>query len=206
MSGFLFRLIAAGFVSGALVSGQVLDYNLKVDVPFVAVDITVQDGDGKTINNLSKSAFTVYENGMPQEIVHFLPVSTPYNILLLFDRSGSTQDKWLLMQRAVAGFIASMRPQDRISIATFDYTVEVQLPWTGDRYKSLLVAPDLIRAKPIGGTDFYRAVDQTLRREFRKTAGRRSLVVLTDGRQPSLYLDVFKRYHVIKANGRSPSP
>src|SRR5262245_19386216 len=204
MSSFLFRLIAVSFVSGTLVSGQAPDYNLKVDVPFVAVDITVQDADGKTINNLSQSAFTVYENGMPQEIVHFLPVSTPYNILLLFDRSGSTQDKWLLMQRAVAGFIASIRPQDRISIATFDYTVEVQLPWTGDRYKALLVLPELIRAKRIGGTDFYRALDQTLRREFKKTTGRRSLVVLTDGRDTSLYSDVVKRNRVIEPKEDRP--
>src|SRR4030095_39530 len=204
MSGFLFRLIAAGFVSGALVSGQVLDYNLKVDVPFVAVDITVQDGDGKTINNLSKSAFTVYENGMPQEIVHFLPVSTPYNILLLFDRSGSTQDKWLLMQRAVAGFIANMRPQDRISIATFDYTVEVQLPWTGDRYKSLLVLSELLRGTSIGGTDFYLPEHQTWRQYSSKTTGRRSLVVLTDGRDTSLYSDIVKRNRVIEPKEDRP--
>src|SRR5262245_32440349 len=175
-------LLVAAIVSWAPVSAQAPEYTLKVDVPFVSVDVTIQDESGKQVNDLSVDAFTVYENGSRQDVVQFLPVSTPYNILLLFDRSGSTQDKWLLMQRAVAGFIASIRPQDRISIATFDYTVEVQLPWTGDRYKALLVLPELIRAKRIGGTDFYRALDQTLRREFKKTTGRRSLVVLTDGR------------------------
>src|SRR5215510_4323575 len=163
MPRFILGLLVTAFVSVTLALGQAPDYTLKVDVPFVSVDVMVQDAGGKLINDLSANAFSVYENGIPQEIVHFLPVSTAYNILLLFDRSGSTQDKWLLMQRAVAGFIAALRPQDQIEIATFDYTVDVQLEWTNDRQKSLLVLPELIRAANIGGTEFYRAVDQTLR-------------------------------------------
>src|SRR5262245_2887326 len=178
----ILRLPIVAFVSWAWLSAQQPDYTLRVDVPSIFVDVTVQDAGGTIISDLPQQLFEIYENGIRQQIGYFVPVSTPYNIFLLFDRSGSTQDKWLLMQRAVAGFIANLRPQDRISIATFDYTVEVQLPWTGDRYKALLVLPELIRAKRIGGTDFYRALDQTLRREFKKTTGRRSLVVLTDGR------------------------
>src|SRR5262245_55581401 len=153
-------LLVAAIVSWALVSAQAPEYTLKVDVPFVSVDVTIQDESGKQINDLSVDAFSVYENGSRQDVVQFLPVSTPYNILLLFDRSGSTQDKWLLMQRAVAGFIASIRPQDRIAVATFDYTVEMQLPWTNDRGKALRVLPQLIRATRIGGTDFYQSVER----------------------------------------------
>ncbi len=191
-------LLAAAFVSGTLVLGQGPDYTLKVDVPFVSVDVTVQDAGGKMINDLSANAFSVYENGIRQEVVHFLPVSTPYNILLLFDRSGSTQDKWLLMQRAVAGFITSLRPQDRIQIATFDFEVETQLPWTSDRLKALGILPQLVRANRIGGTDFYHSVDQTLRREFKKTDGRRALVVLTDGRDTGLYKDAVNRNRLLE--------
>ena len=198
------RLLAAAFVSVALVSAQAPDYTLKVDVPFVSVDVTVQDLTGKTINDLPRDAFELYEDGIRQEIRNFLPVSTPYNVLLLFDRSGSTQDKWLLMQRAVAGFIASLRPQDRIAIATFDYSVEMQLRWTGDRQKALLVLPQLIRPNRIGGTDFYGSVEQTLRREFNKTSGRRALVVLTDGRDTSLYKDVVTKNRVLESNADRP--
>ena len=196
MTRIPFRLLAAVFVSAALVLAQDPEYQIKVDVPFVSVDVTVHDAAGKTLNNLSKSAFMVRENGVPQQIVHFLPVSTPYNILLLFDRSGSTQDKWLLMQRAVAGFIANLRPQDRVAIATFDDELEVQLPWTGDRKKALLVLPQLIQPYRIGGTEFYRSVERTLRREFKKTNGRQALVVLTDGRDTSFHKDVLNRERV----------
>jgi Ca-activated chloride channel homolog len=199
MPRIVLGLLTAAFVSGALVLAQAPDYTLKVDVPYVSVDVTVQDAGGKPVNDLSANAFALYENGIPQQIVHFLPVSTPYNILLLFDRSGSTQDKWLLMQRAVAGFIASIRPQDRIAIATFDYTVEMQMPWTNDRRKALGVLPQLIRTSRIGGTDFYGAVEKTLRNEFKKVSGRRALVVLTDGRDTSLYKDTVNKNRLLDA-------
>ena len=187
MPRIFLRLLAGAFVSAALVSAQEPDYTLKVDVPFVSVDVTIEDSTGKIINDLPRDAFELYENGIRQEIRHFLPVSTPYNVMLLFDRSGSTQGKWPLMQRAVAGFIASLRPQDRIEIATFDYELKVQLPWTGDRRKGLLILPELVNATRIGGTEFYAAVDKALRQEFKKANGRRALVVLTDGRDTSLY-------------------
>jgi VWFA-related protein len=204
MTRLIVRLLSVAFVSGALVSGQVPDYVLKVDVPFVSVDVTVQDATGKPINDLSTDAFAVYENGVQQQIVHFLPVSTSYHILLLFDRSGSTQDKWLLMQRAVAGFIASLRLQDRVAIATFDDSVDMQLSWTSDRRKAMLVLPQLIRANLNAGTNFYGSVDQTLRREFKNTIGRRALVVLTDGRDTSLYRDVVEKDRVLEPKQDRP--
>jgi VWFA-related protein len=190
MSRMLFRLILAAIVSAAIVSAQEPDYILKVDVPVVSVDVTIQDSSGKQVNDLPPDSFEVYENGIRQDIRYFLPVSTPYNVLLLFDRSGSTQDKWPLMQRAVAGFITNLRSQDRISIAAFDQDFEVLQPWTADRREALLKLPRLLEGNNIGGTSFYGAVEQAVRREFRKTNGRRALVILTDGRDTSFYKDI----------------
>ena len=91
------RLLAAAIVSGTLVLAQAPEYTLKVDVPFISVDVTVRDSNARPVDGLAADAFAVYENGVRQELTHFFPVSTPYNVLLLFDRSGSTQDKWLLI-------------------------------------------------------------------------------------------------------------
>ena len=198
MSRTFFRLLVVAFVSGTWLSAQLPDYSLKVDVPFVFLDVSVQDTGGKVISDLPKDAFDLYEDGTRQEIRYFSPVSTPYDILLLFDRSGSTQDKWSLMQRAVAGFIANLRTQDRIAIATFDSELQSQLRWTGDQTKALLALPQLIRPQKIGGTDFYGAVEQTLRHEFSKTSGRRALVVLTDGRDTSIYKELMLRNRLLE--------
>jgi Ca-activated chloride channel family protein len=159
-----------------------------VDVPYVLVDVTVQDKqNNKVVDDLSRQSFEIYEDGVPQDIRYFSPVSTPYNIFLLFDRSGSTQDKWPLMQRAVAGFISNLRPQDRIAIAAFDSDLQRELAWTNDRRKALLALPQLILPRNIGGTNLYDAVERALRNEFKKIVDRRALIVLTDGRDTSIY-------------------
>jgi Ca-activated chloride channel family protein len=204
MSRQVFRLILLAFVSAGVVLAQEPDYVLKVDVPVVSVDVTVQDSSGNTIKDLPAGAFEVYENGVRQTIRYFLPVSTLYDILLLFDRSGSTQDKWPLMQRAVAGFITNLRPQDRIAIATFDADFQVQQQWTADRKSALLTLPQLLQASRIGETNFYDAVLQGLRREFRKERGRRALVVLTDGRDTSFFKDVVNRNRVLDSGQERP--
>jgi VWFA-related protein len=200
----LFGLAIAAYVSAAWVSAQAPDFTLKVDVPYVSVDVTVQDSTGNTLKDLTSQVFTIYENGVRQEITHFLPVSAPYNIFLLFDRSGSTQDKWSLMQRAVAGFIASLRPHDQIAVATFESNIDVPLPWTNDRDKALLALPQLIRPNQSGGTEFYASVDETLRRHFKTVNGRRALVVLTDGRDTSLFKYVANRNRVLELKDDRP--
>lgn len=193
----VFRLVLASFVSGAWLLAQEPPYTLRVDVPFVSVDVTVTDAAGKIVGDLAQNDFDLFEDGIRQKIRYFSPVSAPYNIFLLFDRSGSTQHKWPFMQKAVAGFIANLRPQDRIAIGTFDYEFQMHVDWTGDRGKAVVALPDLIRPKAIGGTNFYDALEHVLSREFRKVTGRRALVVLTDGRDTSLYREIFMKNRVL---------
>lgn len=187
-----------------LVSAQEADYALKIDVPLVTVDVTVEDGAGNPVNNLPRDAFEVYEDGVRQEIRYFAPVSAGYNVLLLFDRSGSTEDKWPLMQRATAALIQSLRPQDKIAIATFDYELQMQQQWTDDRQKALLTLPKLLQPNHIGGTNFYGSVEEALRRRFTKTAGRRVLIVLTDGRDTSFYKDIVNQNRLLYPEAEKP--
>jgi len=204
MSPTLFRLLALVLVSATLLCAQEPDYTLKVDVPLVTVEVTVENAAGNTIKDLSRDAFELYEDGVRQEIRYFAPVSAPYNVFLLFDRSGSTQGKWPVMQRAIAGFIVSLRPQDKIAIATFDYDIQLQQSWTGDREKALLTLPKLLEPEHIGGTDFYGAVEASLRRQFRNSIGRRALIVLTDGRDTSFYKDIVSRNRLLDPKAERP--
>jgi Ca-activated chloride channel family protein len=200
----LLRLAVLAFVSATQLLAQEPDYTLKIDVPLVTVDVTAEDPAGNTVNNLLRDDFEIYEDGVRQQIRYFAPVSTPYNVMLLFDRSGSTQDKWPLMMRAIGGFIASLRPQDKIAIATFDYDLQVQQEWTSDRERAIQSLPKLLQGDNIGGTNFYDAVERSLRREFRNTSGRRALVVLTDGRDTSFYKDIVSRNRLLTPEAERP--
>jgi VWFA-related protein len=204
-----FRLFFVLFVSGATVLARAPglaaqasdpDFTLKIEVPLVSVDVTVEDAAGNLVKDLPRDVFEVYEDGVQQEIRNFSPVSTPNNIFLLFDRSGSTQYKWTFMEKAVAAFVAGLRPQDRLAIATFDSKVESQLEWTGDRAKAARALSQLGNPKAPGETNLYDSVERTLRREFRKVSGRRALVVLTDGRDTSLYRELARANRLVPSS------
>ena len=167
-------------------------YTLKIDVPVVSLDVVVSDDKGLLVNNLTKGDFQLFEDGAPQEIRFFSPVSAPYNVFLLFDRSGSTQKKWAFMQNAVVKFIENLRPQDRVALASFDNGYDVHLSWTTDRTKAIRALDEVVKRREVNGTRFYAAMDRTLRREFKNVVGRRAVVVLTDGQDTS-YLYEYDR-------------
>jgi len=151
-------------------------------------------GDGSSVRDLKASDFQVRENDALQAITNFSPASMPYDVLLLFDRSGSTRRDWATMQEAAEGFIENLRPQDRAGIANFDTSFRMLTRWTNTREQLKRVVAGLADGKAPGGTAFYRAVEMSLASELLPIAGRRrALVVLTDGRDNGLFNTLFRR-------------
>jgi len=182
-----FRLLLAASVSFGCVLAQEPVYTLKVNVDRVPVDVAVFDAGNRPVASLTAQDFQVFEDGIPQKIVDFSPMAAPYHILLLFDRSGSTQSQWTLMQRAAAGFLSRLRGQDRVAIAAFDEEFEMLQRWTAGGSSYFDALDRLARPQSAGQTDFYGSLERSVTREFRGIAGRRVALVLTDGRDTALY-------------------
>jgi len=151
------------------------------------LDVAVFDAGGRPLTTLTREDFHVYEDNTLQELQNFTPVAMPFNVLLLFDRSGSTQNQWPFMQKAVARFVDNLRPQDRISLAAFDDEFETLVDWTADRRQAVLALDRLLQPKAVGGTDFYSSVDRAVRKQFRGVKGRKAVIVFSDGRDTGLY-------------------
>jgi Ca-activated chloride channel family protein len=169
-------------------------YTLKVDVPVVSVDVAVSDAKGLLVNHLTRTDFQIYEDGTSQEIRFFSPVSAPYNVLLLFDRSGSTRNQWPFMQSAVSKFMENLRPQDKIALASFDDKFDMHLRWTTDRAKAIAALDELVKPRPVNGTRLYAALERSLTKEFKDVVGRRAVVVLTDGQDTSFFLEYDREF------------
>jgi VWFA-related protein len=161
-------------------------YNLKLDVPVVSINVTALDGKDNLVNNLNKNDFLIYENGVPQEIRFFSPVSTPYHVFLLFDSSGSTLNNRDFMRNAAAKLIDNLRPQDSIAVGSFADDFRLNLRWSTDHKKAAATLEAIARPNESQETHFYAALDRVLRNEFKGVVGRRAVVVLTDGEDTSL--------------------
>jgi len=175
------RAIVMLIVCATLVSAQDGGFQLRVDVPLVSVDVSVTDSNGRPVSTLTKDDFLVFEDGVPQNIQNFSPVEIPYNVLLLFDCSGSTKPQQALMLTAMRRLISRLRAQDVIAIAQFGTSVDLRLDWKPRNTQGVDV--ELGTYAGCDNTDFYGALDWSARK-MSGVAGRKGVVVYTDGLGP----------------------
>ena len=178
------RLGAAFLIAVVLLQDPVLQ--LRVDVPLVSVDVKVLDSRGQPMTSLTAKDFIIAEDGVEQPVAGFTSIDTPYNILLLFDRSGSTEELWTTMQRSAGRFVRNLRSQDRVALAAFDEGVMMLSGWNDSRDAARRALDELSDRGPGGGTNLYQSLERVTQREFYNTNGRRAVVVLTDGRDTAL--------------------
>ena len=150
---------------------------VKVDVQLVTLDVYVDTTVGKPVTNLGREDFALFEDGEPREIRNFESAENPYNILLLFDRSSSTEEQWPFLVRAVSGFVQQLPPQHRVALAAFDDKPVMLSGWKS--------AADFNKQGfEIGtensGTDVYGALEWASQ-ELRRVKGRKGAIVFTDG-------------------------
>jgi VWFA-related protein len=154
--------------------------DVVLETTLVVLNAVVTTPNGAPIRGLQLEDVVVLEDGEPQDITYFGTLETPFNLVLLLDLSGSTREKLAVIRRAALGFLATLRPEDRMAIVTFSDTARLLCPLTNDRRK-LRERIDEIR-RPEGGTNFYDALAGTMNSVLREVRGERNAVVLvTDG-------------------------
>jgi VWFA-related protein len=154
-------------------------FNLQVDTRLVTLDIGVLDGNNRPLTSLTKDDFSVYEDGELREIQYFSNVDNPYNVLALFDCTGSTRDSWPFLLQSLNRFLGSVRPQDRVAVAAFGNPTQTILDWTPRSTGTLNVQMQM--PSPLcDQTNFYGAVTWAVKKA-REMNGRKGVVVFTDG-------------------------
>lgn len=154
------------------------DEVIRVNTALVSLPVIVSDREGRYVPGLRAEDFQVLEDGVEQQVSHFATTETPFVVALLLYTSGSARLRLAEMQEAAASFVEGLRPGDKVAVISFGEKVEILAGPTNDR-EVLLRA---IRGVPVGNsTPLYDAVDFVLRRLFAGVAGRKAVVLLTDG-------------------------
>jgi VWFA-related protein len=155
---------------------------IRVDTELVDLNVSVFSRDpSRPIGELRRQDFAVLENGAPEEISFFASASTPFDLVLLIDLSGSTADKLGLIRKSANRFVEAARPMDRIGVVTFTDLPLIVSPLTADRrqLKERIKKID----KPNGGTNFWDALGFVLKDVFgtKDSSRRQAVVVMSDG-------------------------
>jgi VWFA-related protein len=155
---------------------------IRVDSDLVDLRVSVVSlNPKKPTSELQQQDFQVYEDGKPQDISFFASAETPFDLVLLLDLSGSTNNKIKLIRKSAKKFVEASRAFDRVSVVTFSSVAQVVCPLTQDR-QLLKKSIDHIQ-QPEGGTNFWDSLRYVLAiLNASKTSSRRSaVVVMTDG-------------------------
>ena len=182
------QFICAKAITGSLI----LLFNLScltrllfaqsVQVTLVETHFTVTNRSGLLVTDLDRDDFTVFDNGIRQEISDFnKKLQSPLSVGLLIDRSQSIGSRFQLVPEATASFIRSVmqKQDDRGLVVAFDSRVYLLQDWTSD--PEVLVA-NVRKLTVGGGTSLFDAIYKTSRDKFKvDDLRKKALVLVTDG-------------------------
>ncbi|HSB08245.1 MAG TPA: VWA domain-containing protein [Blastocatellia bacterium] len=154
------------------------DAPIKLRTTLVQVPVVVSAPGGRYVSDLTQQEFTIFEDGVKQNIELFGSVEEPFSVALLLDSSGSTGAALEQIKAAAMAFISNLRSHDRAMIASFNDSVELLSELTNDPAR-LAAAVDSI--KPGEFTQVYEAVYTAVWEKLRDVPGRKAVIVFTDG-------------------------
>ena len=160
----------------------------RATIDVVSLNVTVVDTTGRYLTGLEQSDFSVFEDGVKQDIIFFTRRPQPIALSLLLDSSASMEDKLGTLQEAATNFVRRLKPNDLAQVIDFDSRVSIRQPFSS--VQSELEAA--IRQSVSGGsTSLHNAIYISLKELGKIQAQndddvrRQALIVFSDGEDTS---------------------
>ncbi len=162
--------------------------SFRAGVDIVSLNVTVVGSGGQYITSLEQQDFSVFEDGVKQDVSFFTRQQEPVALSLLLDSSASMDDKIGTLQAAAIDFVNRLGPGDIAQVIDFDSRVEIRQPFTGDTRDLQRAIQQTVAG---GSTSLHNALYISLK-ELRKIKAdspddvrRQALVVFSDGEDTS---------------------
>ena len=165
--------------------------SIRVGVDLVSLNVTVTDPSAHYITDLQEENFSVFEDGVKQDVTLFSRTNLPIALAILLDTSASMETKLAVAQEAAVGFAKRLRKQDLAEVVSFDSRVIVLQTFTNSAAE---LEQAIRKTSPGGSTSLNNAVYialQDLKKVVAKSADevrRQAIVVLSDGEDTSSLL------------------
>ena len=129
-------------------------YVLHTDVEEVVLSATVLDGN-RLVQDLQKDNFTIFEDGVKQNIISFQHNDLPVSIALVVDNSGSMSKKRPAVNKSALDLIEASNPQDEAFVVNFSDEAFIDQDFTSNVNR---LRDGLSHIESRGGTALYDAV------------------------------------------------
>jgi len=127
----------------------------KKKVEEVVLHATVVDQKQRLVTSLDRNAFTVYEDGQPQQLTSFRREDIPVALGIIIDNSGSMRLKRAAVNQAALNLVRASNPKDQVFVVNFNDEPILDQDFTSDISK---LREGLEHIESRGGTALYDAV------------------------------------------------
>jgi len=160
----------------------------RAGVDVVSLNVTVMDAMNHYVTDLDENNFSVFEDGVKQDLSFFTRKQQPISMSLLLDSSASMEDKMQTLQAAAVNFVHRLKSNDLAQVIDFDSRVSIKQPFTSSQ-NDLQSAIQQVTAG--GSTSLYNAVYIALKELAKQKATadedvrRQAIVLFSDGEDTS---------------------
>jgi Ca-activated chloride channel homolog len=157
---------------------KIPEARLRIDSSLVLIPVQVTTATGTSVTDLKKENFQLFEEGVEQTVTHFTKDDAPLSIGLLFDTSGSMNNKMRKAADAAATFFKTSNVDDEFFLVEFNDRPKLTVPFTTDWDQ---LYSRIIRTRPFGRTSLLDAIHLGLVQMKHARNLRKVIVILSDG-------------------------
>ena len=151
----------------------------KTQEQTVTLDVTVIESNADAYGSLTKDEFTVYEDGVKQQVVSLKAQDSPFSLGIAIDASGSMREQLPLIQKTAQNVISQMGAADEAFVAAFTAESQIMQDFTSSQ-SDLTNAVNRIYTR--GATALLDSMIATSSYVHQKGKHRRkALLFITDG-------------------------
>jgi Ca-activated chloride channel family protein len=193
-------LLALALAAGAVVTAAAQNqegFTFRSGVELINVTTTVTDDSGRFVSGLQKEDFTVFEDGVRQEVTQFSNERVPVSLGIVLDASGSmTPDKMSSARAAIDRFVYDLLGKDdELFFMEFANRPDLVQDWTTDRRS---ISRAVSRVTPAGGTAMYDAIADAVPVANNGAHPKKALLVISDGNDTNSNLSVGELRQLIR--------
>ncbi len=170
--------VAAGSKSQSGTPDEQSAARFNAATTLVLIPANVTDSLNRFVLGLRKEDFHVFEDGEEQTIAHFSGEDAPLSLGLVFDCSGSMDDKLRTSRQAALQFLKTMNAQDEAFLVEFSNTAQLEVEFTS---KLEQIQDKLTALQPGGLTAMIDAAQMALHEMKKAKNPRKAILIISDG-------------------------
>ncbi|MEZ2346147.1 VWA domain-containing protein [Terriglobus sp. RCC_193] len=173
------------------------NYSIRVDVPVVTVDVSVQlQKTGQFVPGLKPENFRVTEDGVPQKLTDLRMQQKPITAVMLLEFAANSWAFIRDMQQASYVFFKQLRQEDYVAVVTYDLRTHILTDFTQDKQLTAQALQSLT-IPGFSDTNEFDAISETLDR-LSRIEGRKYIILVSSGRDTFSKLNLDQIYKKVR--------